>query len=207
KGWREQKGPALAFADEAPAVGKPGQAVVRVIANDPNAEDGFNVYLTLMSAITSAQESILITMAYFVPDPAFIQALRDAAGRGVKVVLVLPEISDSSLVLHAGRSHYTNLLQAGVTIYERTDALLHAKTAVIDGVWSTIGSSNLDWRSFTLNYEVNAVILGRETGRKMEALFKRDVEQSTHITLEEWNKRGISPRFMEFLGRMAERWL
>jgi len=207
KGWREQKGPALAFADEAPAVGKPGQAVVRVIANDPNAEDGFNVYLTLMSAITSAQQSVLITMAYFVPDPAFIQALRDAAGRGVKVALVLPEISDSSLVLHAGRSHYTGLLEAGVVIYERAGALLHAKTAVIDGVWSTIGSSNLDWRSFTLNYEVNAVILGRDTGQKMQALFERDVAQSKQVTLEGWNDRGISPRFMEFLGRLAERWL
>ena len=207
KGWREQNGPELAFADEAPAVGKPGEAVVRVIANDPNAEDGFSVYLTLMSAISSAQQSILITMAYFVPDPAFIQALKDAADRGVKVALVLPEISDSSLVLHAGRSHYTDLLEAGVVIYERTDALLHAKTAVIDGVWSTIGSSNLDWRSFTLNYEVNAVILGRATGQRMQALFERDVEQSRQVTPEEWNKRGISPRFMEFLGRLAERWL
>jgi len=207
KGWREQNGPALAFADEVPAVGKPGQAVVRVIANDPNAEDGFSVYLTLMSAISSAQQSILITMAYFVPDPAFIQALQDAAGRGVRVALVLPEISDSSLVLHAGRSHYTALLEAGVVIYERADALLHAKTAVIDAVWSTIGSSNLDWRSFTLNYEVNAVILGRDTGQRMQALFERDVAQSRQVTLDEWQKRGISPRFMEFLGRLAERWL
>src|SRR5690606_24695748 len=139
--------------------------------------------------------------------PAFIQALRDAAGRGVKVALVLPEISDSSLVLHAGRSHYTGLLEAGVVIYERAGALLHAKTAVIDGVWSTIGSSNLDWRSFTLNYEVNAVILGRDTGQKMQALFERDVAQSKQVTLEGWNDRGISPRFMEFLGRLAERWL
>lgn len=207
KGWREQNGPPLEFGDEEPAAGKPGQATVRVIANDPNAEDGFSVYLTLMSAISSAQQSILITMAYFVPDPAFIQALQDAAGRGVKVVLVLPEISDSSLVLHAGRSHYTDLLEAGVVIYERADALLHAKTAVIDGVWSTIGSSNLDWRSFTLNYEVNAVILGRETGRAMQELFERDVAQSRQVTLEQWNRRGISPRFMEFLGRLAERWL
>lgn len=207
KGWRDQNGPPLQFADEAPAAGERGQAVVRVIANDPNAEDGFSVYLTLMSAISSAQQSIQITMAYFVPDPAFIQALQDAAGRGVKVALVLPEFSDSSLVLHAGRSHYADLLEAGVVIYERTDALLHAKTAVIDGVWSTIGSSNLDWRSFTLNYEVNAVILGRETGRKMQALFDEDVSQSRQVTLEQWNDRGISPRFMEFLGRLAERWL
>lgn len=206
-GWREQNGPPLRTTVHKPEVKPQGNAVVRIIANNPGDDDGYTVYLTLMSAINSAQESVWVTMAYFVPDLAFVTALQDAARRGVDVVLVLPEFSDSSLVLHAGRSHYTGLLESGVKIYERADALLHAKTAVIDGVWSTIGSSNFDWRSFALNYEVNAVILGDVFGREMRQLFKEDVARSNPVTLEDWHKRGISVRMMELLGRMMERWL
>lgn len=207
RGWREQNGPPLLPRDFFPDVQGEGRQFVRIVANDPNDERGYTVYLTLMSAISSAQQSIGITMAYFVPDPAFIEALKEAAARGVDVELVLPAVSDSSLVLHAGRSHYTDLLQAGVKIYERTGALLHAKTAVVDGVWSTVGSSNLDWRSFTLNYEVNAVILGAEFGSQMRRLFDDDVRQSKAVTLAEWRERGVWARFMELIGRLGERWL
>lgn len=207
RGWRQQNGPPLHISEPRPIVEPQGKDVVRIIANDPRDEDGYTVYLTLMSAINSAQGSAWVTMAYFVPDLAFVAALQDAARRGVDVVLILPEFSDSSLVLHAGRSHYTGLLESGVKIHERADALLHAKTAVIDGVWSTIGSSNFDWRSFALNYEVNAVILGDVFGQDMRQLFKEDVGRSNPITLEDWRKRGISVRMMEMLGRMVERWL
>ena len=122
-------------------------------------------------------------------------------------VLVLPGFSDSSLVFHAGRSHYADLLDAGVKLYERRDALLHAKTAVVDGVWSTVGSSNMDWRSFALNYEINAVILGGRFGAQMEALFDSDVAAAQQVTLQNWHDRGASDRFMEFFSRLFERWL
>lgn len=184
-----------------------GSTSVRILANQPDRSDGYTVYLTLMSAFESAQKSIHITMAYFVPDPAFIEVLAAAARRGVDVVLVLPGFSDSSLVFNAGRSHYTDLLEAGVKLYERRDALLHAKTAVVDGVWSTVGSSNMDWRSFALNYEINAVVLGPEFAGQMEALFQRDVADSVPITQEAWRQRGADDRFMEFFSRMFERWL
>ncbi|WMD23278.1 phospholipase D-like domain-containing protein [Achromobacter seleniivolatilans] len=184
-----------------------GATSVRILANQPDRSDGYTVYLTLMSAFESAQKSIHITMAYFVPDPAFIEVLAEAAKRGVDVVLVLPGFSDSSLVFNAGRSHYSELLHAGVKVYERRDALLHAKTAVVDGVWSTVGSSNMDWRSFALNYEINAVVLGPEFAGEMEALFQRDVADSVQITPEAWRDRGVDDRFMEFFSRMFERWL
>lgn len=184
-----------------------GSTTVRILANQPDRSDGYTVYLTLMSAFESAQKSIRITMAYFVPDPAFIDVLSAAARRGVDVVLVLPGFSDSSLVFHAGRSHYADLLDAGVKLYERRDALLHAKTAVVDGVWSTVGSSNMDWRSFALNYEINAVVLGPEFATEMEALFQRDVADSVPITPEAWRQRGVDDRFMETFSRMFERWL
>lgn len=205
-GWRSQAEEPLRGGGVviAPAT---GPTRVRILANQPDRGDGYTVYLTLMSAFESAQRSIHITMAYFVPDPAFVDALAAAARRGVDVVLVLPGFSDSSLVLHAGRSHYSRLLQAGVKLYERRDALLHAKTAVVDGVWSTVGSSNMDWRSFALNYEVNAVVLGADFGAEMEALFQRDVAASVRISPEAWRARGVDDRFMEFFSRLFERWL
>ena len=205
-GWASQAKEPIKWGDShvAPPV---GDTTVRILANQPDRSDGYTVYLTLMSAFESAQKSIHITMAYFVPDPAFIEVLESAARRGVDVVLVLPGFSDSSLVFHAGRSHYTDLLRAGVKIYERRDALLHAKTAVVDGVWSTVGSSNMDWRSFALNYEVNAVVLGPEFAAEMEALFQRDVADAVQITPEAWKERGLDDRFMESFSRIFERWL
>jgi cardiolipin synthase A/B len=120
-----------------------------------------------------AEQQVHITNAYFVPDPQLLKALTDAARRGVEVKLVLPSHTDSWAVFHAGRSHYSKLLRAGVKIYERRGAVMHSKTASIDGVWSTIGSTNLDWRSFLHNDEINAAILGRDFARQMDAMFAR----------------------------------
>jgi cardiolipin synthase len=94
-----------------------------------------------------------------------------------------------------------------VKIFERRGALMHAKTAVIDGVWSTVGSTNLDWRSFLHNQEVNAVVLGTEFGDRMRAAFTRDVEQSDQITLEKWRHRPTSVRIKERLARVWQYWL
>ena len=116
-------------------------------------------------------------------------------------------VTDSGLVFHAARSHYTDLLKGGIKIYERRDALLHAKTAVIDGVWSTIGSTNLDWRSFLHNYELNAVVVGDDFGRQMEAMFQRDEADSELITLEKWKRRSLLDRIKETGSRLWAYWL
>ena len=165
------------------------------------------MYVTLLSAINSAETQIYLTTAYFVPDPQMLTALKDAAGRGVDVRLLLPERTDSALVFYASRSYYDELLSAGVKIYEREDALLHAKTAMIDGVWSTIGSTNFDWRSFVNNQEINAVMLGRDFGAKMQALFLKDLESSKLITLETWRSRSLSARIKERAARLWARFL
>ncbi|MFA5488978.1 MAG: phospholipase D-like domain-containing protein [Candidimonas sp.] len=205
--WETQKGPLLEKRPFFPRIDEAGPHTVRILANQPGEDQGHSIYLALMSAIGSARESIYVTMAYFVPDPAFIKALRQAARRGVEVVLILPGFSDSAMVFHAGRSHYQDLMRAGVRIHERHDVLLHAKTAVIDGVWSTVGSSNLDWRSFLLNYEINAVVLGRQFGARMQADFKEDLALSDRVDEQVWANRGFYLRFMEFLSRIWERWL
>jgi len=183
-----------------------GERLVAVIESTAE-EDSGRFRRAFLGAIEGATDSVHITMAYFVPDPEMLAALTRAARRGVEVVLVLPGRSDSWLTLRAGQSHYDDLLLAGVRIHERHDALLHAKTAVIDGVWSTVGSSNLDWRSFVHNDEVNAVILGREFGAAMERLFARDVEQAEAVDPGVWAQRPAGPRLQEWLARRFEYWL
>lgn len=204
--WAQQKGPTLAERKYFPPLQKRGDDVVRAIGSSP--KDPYSlIYATLISAIDAAESEILITNAYFVPDPQLIAALKGAVARGVKVKIVVPSKTDSGLVFHAGRATYDELLEGGVRIYERKGALLHAKSALIDGVWSTIGSTNLDWRSFLHNLEVNAVVLGPAFGQQLRTLFDRDLAESTEITLEAWRDRGLGPRLRETLSKAWEYWL
>jgi len=179
---------------------------VRAIGSTSDDADS-PIYLTLLSAIEHAEQQVHITNAYFAPDPQFLKALTDAAQRGVDVKLILPSHTDSWAVFYAGRSHYSKLLRAGVKIYERRGAVMHSKTASIDGVWSTIGSTNLDWRSFVHNDEINAAILGRDFSRQMEAMFAKDLAESDAIDLERWERRSLLLRLKEGVARLAEYWL
>ena len=164
-------------------------------------------YQSLLAAIEASRRSVWLTMAYFAPGDDMITALINAAQRGVDVELVLPGRSDFTLVLQAGRSYYERLLAAGVRIHEMDDAVMHAKTAVIDGVFSTVGSSNMDWRSFVANNEINAIVLGREFGQQLETVFLRDRADSRAIELDAWRQRDVGDRVMEQVGRLAERLL
>jgi len=183
--WKKQNGKPLAEKGYFPALQGQGGDIVRAIGSTPDAPYSL-IYLTLISAIGNAERQIQLTNAYFVPDPQLLKALIDAAGRGVEVTLILPGRTDSALTFHAGRSHYASLLKAGVGIHERRGALLHSKTALIDSVWSCVGSTNLDWRSFLDNDEINAVILGRDFARQMAAMIAIDLGASETITLERW---------------------
>jgi cardiolipin synthase len=204
--WAAQQGEPLAPRNFLPPLQPQGNEVVRAIGSSP--DDAFSlIYVTLLSAINSAETEVWLTNAYFVPDPQLLAALEAAAARGVDVRLVVPGSTDSALVFHAGRSYYDELLKDGVTIFERRGALMHAKTAVIDGVWSTVGSTNLDWRSFLHNQEVNAVVLGTEFGDRMRAAFESDVAQSEQITLEKWRRRSIADRAKEQFARLWQYWL
>lgn len=198
--WMRQHGPPLEGHDYFPRIALQGSQLVRAIASKAGGTAS-PVYITLVSAIRNAQRSVHITTAYFAPDTQLLQALADAARRGVDVVLVLPSQSDVWPVLYTGRSYYSELLSAGVKIYERRNALLHAKTAVIDGIWSTIGSTNLDWRSLGLNAEANAVLIGRDFGAQMERMFQHDLDRSNRITPAQWRGRPFAERLKEFVGR------
>jgi cardiolipin synthase A/B len=204
--WQSQKGDPLAERNYFPRLESTGREVVRAIGSSP--EEPYSlIYATLLSAIGSAETSVHLTNAYFVPDPQLLDALEAAAGRGVDVKLILPSQTDSWLVFHAGRRHYDRLLRAGVKIYERRGGILHSKTALVDGVWATVGSTNLDWRSFLHNYELNAVVLGAEFGKQVHAMFAKDLAASDAIALEQWRHRPLHMRVKELLARTWEYWL
>src|SRR6185436_8192864 len=137
-----------------------------------------------ISAIDSAEKEVLIMNPYFVPHEELRRALREAAQRGVAVTLILPGHSDSWLAYYAGRSYYDDLLKAGVRIHERKNRILHAKSATVDGVWATVGSTNLDWRSLLYNDEINVVVLGAEFAGQLNAALRQDLANSDEITRE-----------------------
>lgn len=184
-----------AFTDHAE---KAGDTLVQIVASTPDDELN-EIYQTLLSVITYAQRSIDITMAYFVPDDVLENALMDAARRGVVVRIILPSYSDFSGVFYAGRAHYEELLESGVKLYELESAFLHSKAIVVDGIWSSVGSTNFDWRSFVHNNEISVCIIGRGFATSMNGAFNADLAESKEIKLEKWRKRGLFERFKEWM--------
>ena len=183
-----------------------GETLVQIVASTP--EDERNViYATMLSVITYAQRSVDVTMAYFVPDDALENALKDAAKRGVKVRLILPAYSDFSGVFHAGRAHYDALLVSGVQLYELESAFLHSKSIVVDGIWSSIGSTNFDWRSFIHNDEISVCVIDEGFAAEMTRMFDADLGESREITLEAWRDRGLRQRLKEWLWLPLQYWL
>lgn len=203
--WSQQHCEGTVAAIEPPPGPPAGQQLMRVIPSTPQDTEN-RIYTLLLGSIRAAQRSAYLTMAYFAPGQDMVDALCEAAQRGVDVQLILPSRSDFGPVMHAGRSHYERMLKAGVRIHELQDAVLHAKTAVIDGVVSTVGSSNMDWRSFVHNNEVNAVVLGEDFGGAMTRMFERDRGASKTIELQRWQDRGLWQRGKEYFSRMFEQW-
>jgi cardiolipin synthase len=203
--WVRQEAGELPERNYFPTLAPVGDKVVRVLASDP--ERGFEIYKSLVLAIQEARKSVHITSAYFVPDQQIVDALCDAARRGVDVRLVLPGVTDHGLVLHAGRAFYDTLLASGVRIFQLQVAVLHAKTGVIDGTWSTIGSANIDRRSFIHNYELNVIVLDPGFGRDMESAFVEDLRDSKEVTREAWSHRPWLDRLKEWASRLAEYWI
>jgi cardiolipin synthase len=202
--WRSQHAPPLPDVVQPPAVpGAKGNSVVRFIGSTPDHTVP-RYYVTLVSALRSAERSITIEAAYFVPTPDETQALVDAAARGVDVVLIVPATSDSGLALAVGRSHYGQLLQAGVKIYERKGVVLHSKTVTVDGVWSVIGSSNFDHRSIVFNDEIDAIIIGSDTAEGLEAMAAADRVDARQVTMGRWRHRSIRERLKETFGKLVQ---
>ncbi|GGI17282.1 cardiolipin synthase [Oxalicibacterium faecigallinarum] len=203
--WASQRNDDLTQRNYFPPLTAVGNKIVRVIASEPGSD--YEVYKAYVLAMQEAKKTIHITNSYFVPDTQMIEALTGAAKRGVDVKLIFPGMSDASLVMYAGRSFYSELLAAGVRIFELQASVLHAKTAVIDGYWSTVGSTNLDMRSFLHNTEVNLIALDQAFGSIMEDAFQEDLRNSIEVLPEEWANRPSSDRLREWFARRFEYWL
>lgn len=203
--WMEEKSHNLPDSNFFPPIKEVGDKLVRVLDSSPDGD--YDIYKAYVLAMQTAKKTIHITCAYFVPDQATLQALGDAAQRGVEVKIILPGVTDSGLVFHATQSFYSEMLAKGIKIYQMQIAVLHAKTAVIDEVWATVGSANIDTRSFMHNKEINVVVFGSEFGKSMENAFTEDLRYSVEMTKEKWDQRPLGDKLKEWFARRLEYWL
>jgi cardiolipin synthase len=156
--------------------------------NDPQMLT-FPIRSTYLEAIDRAQHHIYLTQAYFIPDRIIRQALLAAAKRGVDVQIVLPATSNHIVADWLARGQYAQYLQGGIKLLLYQHAMVHAKTATMDGVWSTIGTANVDRLSLLGNFEVNVEFYDRGVAQQMEQIFATDVSNTHELTLEEWERR------------------
>ncbi len=196
--WLEATGNVLGGDPYFPRLSRRGAAFAQVVRSSP-AGGSFSMYTMFLLAMSSARRSIYITNPYFLPDTRMTRALTEAAGRGVRVVVLLPGAIDNNIVRQASRSQFGTLLEAGIEIYEYQAGLLHAKTMTVDGIWATIGSTNLDTRSFALNDEVNAVVYHDEVVGQLERILVDDLRYSRKVELAAWRGRGFVDRLLEVL--------
>jgi cardiolipin synthase A/B len=187
--WIKSRGELLTGLDYFPQVAPRGTCLAQVVKSSPS-EGSSTAKLLYIISIVSAKKSIFINSAYFVPDRDTTRALEGAVRRGVDVRVIVPgEFTDVPIVRHAGRFYYGNLLRRGIRIFEYQPTMMHAKTMVVDGIWTTIGSSNFDDRSFRLNDEVNVNIYDESIAAQMEQMFFEDLARSEEITRRTWVKR------------------
>jgi cardiolipin synthase A/B len=198
--WQEEGGTAIdgTFRGEVAAVeGEKGDEVM-IVSGGPHHNRSL-IRSAFRMAIAGASEEIKILNPYFLPGPRLLRSLLRAAGRGVRVQLVLPAKSDVPIVRLLSRGSYSVLLKGGIEIFERQGTILHAKVMLIDDCWTVIGSANLDQRSFHRNYEVNVIVDSTEFGREVAAMFAEDLSRSRRVVLAEHERRGTFVRMLERL--------
>jgi cardiolipin synthase len=196
--WVKSRGELLTGLDYFPRLEGRGTHCAQVLKSSPS-EGSSAVKLLYIVSIVSARQTIYIANAYFVPDSDTLRALEGAVRRGVDVRVIVPgELTDVPIVRQAARWQYERMLRRGIRIFEYQPTMMHAKTMVVDGIWSTIGSSNFDDRSFRLNDEVNVNIYDENIASQMEKMFFEDLARSEEISQRHWHAR-------PFLDRMKEK--
>jgi cardiolipin synthase len=203
--WIESRGEVLDGPDYFPMI-EPGagEHYAQVFRSSP-AEGSASMRLMYLLAIASAAKSIRIGNAYFVPDSLVVAMLVDARQRGVDVEVIVPgPILDAQIVRRASRAKWGPLLRAGVRIYEYQPTMYHTKVMMVDDVWSSVGSTNFDDRSFRLNDEANLNVLDRAFGREQARVFAQDRARSHEVTLEAWERRPFTERVQERFARLVK---
>ncbi|WP_017933716.1 phospholipase D-like domain-containing protein [Nocardioides sp. Iso805N] len=174
------------------------EATIRFHRNVPRLMM-FPVRAMYLEAINRASTNIWLTTAYFLPDQDFVDALKDAAQRGVDVRVLLPLKSNHVVTDWISRGYFAQLLDAGVRIFRFRDAMIHAKTATVDGSWTTVGTANIDRLSLSGNYEINVEVIDHALAESMEEIFTTDCTNSLELTMAEWQARDVHRKFTEFV--------
>jgi cardiolipin synthase A/B len=204
--WHRQGGDRLPEGDDFPPLPDAGSELVRTAGSAPRERRQL-YFESLKAALAAARGHVMLATGYFVPTRLQWRLLAEAARRGVAVDLILAGASDQPSCVRAGRALYGRLLRRGVRIHELRDGMLHGKIATIDGVWTSIGSSNLDRRSFIYNNEVDAIVLGRETARAVEAMLRDWMARAEPISLKGWQSRSLHEHAGELLTRFWSRYM
>jgi cardiolipin synthase len=184
----------------------PGPEVALVVNSAPSEGRSTRARTLFQVLVASARESICIASPYFIPDRRLCAELVEAVRRGVSVTVLVPgRWNNHPLTRLASRRRYGQLLEGGVAIYEYQPAMMHAKILIVDHVWSVVGSTNFDNRSFGLNDEVNVAILQKALAARLEADFAADLAESAAVTLEQWRRRALAERAFASFARLLER--
>ena len=204
--WLEATGEVLVGEGYLPDIPEQEDSGRMMVVRSSAGVGDTNVEALYYLAIAAARETLDLTAAYFVPRPAFTDALVDAAERGVRVRVLVPGPNiDKPPVRVAGRVSYDELVDAGVEIFEYQPTMLHAKSMVVDGAWSSVGSVNFDNRSFQLHDEATLCVLSEAFAGELTAQFERDLERSERIEPERWKRRGPLQRSAESALKLARR--
>lgn len=195
--WIETTGNVLHGEAYFPPIEPAGSQLAQVVVSSPGG-GGESMQLLYLLSIAAAQKSIQLANAYFVPDNVEVRALADAARRGAKVQVLVPgPIIDNRSVRRASRASWGNLLRAGVEIYEYQPTMFHVKSMVVDGLWTTVGSTNFDSRSFSTNDEANLNVLDAGFAAEQARIFEADLKRSRRVSLEEWQARPWTDKLLD----------
>jgi cardiolipin synthase len=175
---------------------------LQIAASGPDT-DWSNIMEAIFVAITNAEDHIYITTPYFIPNDEIVTALQVAARSNIEVKLIVPKKSDSWVAGYATNSYLDQLLEAGVEVYNYTKGFVHAKTMIVDGVFGTVGTANMDYRSFKINFEVNALVYNKEFCAELTTLFNDDLNDSEKLDYEVWKNRSKSKKLIEAVARLA----
>lgn len=204
--WLEASGELLSSSKYYPAKTADGRGRAMVINSTPTVGRATRARMLFQMLIATAKRRIHITTPYFLPDTGMRRALIDALGRGVEIKILAPgRHSDHLLTRRSSRRLYGPLLRAGAEIYEYQPSMIHTKSTMVDGIWSVVGSTNFDSRSFGINDEVNVAACDEELAARLEEDFRADLALSHRVTYEEWRKRPAMERANEWIGWVIER--
>jgi cardiolipin synthase len=202
--WTEVTGAVLHGEDYFPPLQRAGNQATQVFWSSPTSGSQ-TMHLMYLLSLAAAKQSIVLSMAYFVPDEVASQMLVAAAERGVAIRVIVPgPYVDSEVVRRASRAQWGKLLRAGVEMFEYQPTMFHCKVMVVDGIWTSVGSTNFDNRSFALNDEANLNIYDRDFALQQVRIFEEDLKRSRRITLEEWQNRPWTEKLTEYAATLLD---